>query len=146
MIVQERGDTVTRLKLSFGSIDKIPLILSSFSTKNKKDFNERFNYLLVKPKKNKLEELFCYYGSDKCNNSFYSTIYYNIFKEINNVIKIFEIGIGTTNHKIISNMGKSGKPGSSLKAFRDYLTKTKIFGADYDRRIHFKENFIENFI
>jgi hypothetical protein len=146
LIVPGRGgDTLTRLKLSFDSIDKIPQILSSFSTKNKKDFNQRFDYLLVKPKKNKLEELFRYYGSDKCNNGFYSNIYYNIFKEISNVKKIFEIGIGTTNRKIISNMGKSGKPGASLKAFRDFLPKTRIFGADTDRRILFKENFIETF-
>jgi hypothetical protein len=36
-------------------------------------------------------------------------------------------------------MGASGRPGSSLRAFRDFLPNAQIFGADVDRRILFEE-------
>jgi hypothetical protein len=41
-------------------------------------------------------------------------------------------------------MGKGGKPGASLRTFRDYL-KIHIYGADVDRRILFNEDNISTF-
>src|SRR5689334_22577873 len=35
-------------------------------------------------------------------------------------------------------MGSGGKPGASLRAFRDYLPNASIFGADVDRDILFQ--------
>lgn len=55
---------------------------------------------------------------------------------------ILEIGIGTNNTDIISNMGKEGTQGASLRAFRDYFKSANIFGADFDKRILFKEKSI----
>ena len=48
---------------------------------------------------------------------------------------ILEIGIGTTNKSIPSNMGRDGFPGASLKAFSDYFPNSQIYGADVDTEI-----------
>jgi hypothetical protein len=37
-------------------------------------------------------------------------------------------------------MGAEGKPGASLRAFRDFLPNAVIYGADVDRRILFEED------
>ena len=42
-------------------------------------------------------------------------------------------------------MGIDGKPGASLRAFRDYLPMTSIFGADIDRRVLFEEERIKTY-
>ena len=42
-------------------------------------------------------------------------------------------------------MGKDGKPGASLRAFRDFCPNAQIFGADIDERILFNENRIKTF-
>ena len=47
----------------------------------------------------------------------YHLVYSALFKNKNNVKKILEIGIGTNNTKLISNMGQNGIPGASLRAF-----------------------------
>jgi hypothetical protein len=47
-------------------------------------------------------------------------------------IRLFELGIGSNNTKIQSNMGPGGRPGASLRAWRDYFPKGSIYGADID--------------
>ena len=42
-------------------------------------------------------------------------------------------------------MGPMGKPGASVRAFRDYFTKAKIFGADIDSEILFSEKRIKTY-
>ena len=59
--------------------------------------------------------------------------------EAEKVKKILEIGIGTNDTLMLSNMGKFGKPGASLKAYRDYFKKSRIYGADIDKKILFKD-------
>ena len=86
-----------------------------------------------------LEELFNKYGSDKATIHDYHKIYAAIlspFKEVNSLV---EIGLGTNNTDTISNMGVHGRPGASLRAFRDFLPGASIFGADIDSRILFQE-------
>jgi len=56
---------------------------------------------------------------------------------------IFEIGIGTNNPNAISTMGIYGKPGASLRAFRDYSNDFFIYGADIDRNILFTDERIQ---
>jgi cephalosporin hydroxylase len=53
--------------------------------------------------------------------------------------------MGTNNPDVVSNMGAFGKPGASLRAFRDFLPNAKVYGADIDRRILFTEDRIETF-
>ncbi len=63
----------------------------------------------------------------------------------NEALRILEIGLGTNNGDVVSTMGATGKPGASLRAFRDFLPNAAIFGADIDRRVLFMEERIETF-
>lgn len=90
------------------------------------------------------------YGSDKGPTNKgagnYTKLYDFIFKGIkDDVSSILEIGLGTNNVDVPSNMGVDGKPGASLRGFRDYFTNAIIYGADVDNRILFNEDRIETF-
>ena len=56
---------------------------------------------------------------------------------------VLEIGLGTNNPSIVSTMGRAGRPGASLRAFRDFFPSAQIFGADVDRGILFVEDRID---
>ena len=91
-----------------------------------------------------LEKNFNIRGSDKVANN-YHFIYSCIFSQLNADYKILEIGLGTNNPKIISSMGVNGKPGASIKAFRDTFSKALVYGADVDEKILFEEERISTF-
>jgi hypothetical protein len=93
----------------------------------------------------KLGELFFYYGSDKSDPHNYHKIYANLLSSQKSVGKIFEIGLGTNNLDVVSTMGKNGKPGASLRAFKDCYLSAEIYGADFDSRILFEEERIKTF-
>lgn len=104
------------------------------------------------PKKDsELATLFQQYGSDKSillqskvGNHNYADIYEILFHGFrNNSFTLFECGIGTTNTSISNNMGRNGKPGASLRAWRDYFPQARILGADIDRSIIFSEDRID---
>jgi len=93
----------------------------------------------------KLKRLFNLYGSDKSKYHDYHYIYSSIFKNTSKVKKILEIGIGTNNTSMLSNMGERGKPGASLKAYRDFFKNSEIYGADIDSQILFKDERISTY-
>ena len=85
-------------------------------------------------------------GSDKGSNHNYTTFYNFIFSEIKNKnLNIFEVGLGTNNISIPSNMGSSGRPGASLRGWTEFFSKSNIFGADVDSGILFQEERIKTF-
>ncbi len=90
----------------------------------------------------KLGKIFDKYGSDKKTHG-YDLIYEKIFEELKEVNLLVEIGIGSNNEQVLSNMSKYGKPGSSLRAFRDYLQETNIVGLEFDSNVLFEENKIK---
>jgi hypothetical protein len=92
-----------------------------------------------------LKILFDKYGSDKSNHHNYHNIYGPILKNRNEIRAVFEVGLGTNNTDVVSNMGTRGKPGASLRAFRDFLPNASIFGADIDKRVLFSEERISTF-
>jgi len=105
-----------------------------------------------------LHDLFFKYGSDKGapNNQThpislisphtYADLYYILFNFSRNSIKrVFECGLGTNNLDFKSNMGETGIPGASLRAWRDYFPNAQIFGADIDSQILFSEERIKTF-
>jgi 23S rRNA U2552 (ribose-2'-O)-methylase RlmE/FtsJ len=53
--------------------------------------------------------------------------------------------MGSNNLDVVSNMGAGGRPGASLRAFRDFLPNAQIYGADIDDSILFQENRIKTF-
>jgi hypothetical protein len=98
-----------------------------------------------------LSRLCEFYGSDKgeteaTSHSFpwpnhsYADYYSSLFSHCRlTPTKVFECGIGTNNPNLASSMGVNGKPGASLRAWRDYFPHATIYGADIDRDILFKE-------
>jgi len=90
-----------------------------------------------------LKGLFDKYGSDKGGGNGYFYPYAKILKERSKVECIVEIGMGTNNSDVVSNMGNFGSPGASLRAFRDFVPNALIVGADIDSRILFHEDRIK---
>ncbi len=134
--------TEKSINLTFPLISKLLINLNlnlkiidarSFCTKNKK-IREA----------NNIKHSFERHGSDKARLN-YHFIYPSLFKNPKRVKKILEVGIGTNNTNIISNMGPFGKPGASLRAFRDYFVNSSVYGADIDRDVLFRENRIKTF-
>jgi hypothetical protein len=93
-----------------------------------------------------LAALFSRYGSDKCSAHDYHLFYAPLLApRRNDPLRILEIGIGTNHPDVVSTMGASGKPGASLRAFRDFCSNAQVFGADIDRRVLFEEQRIHTY-
>ena len=93
-----------------------------------------------------LRALFQKYGSDKSTGHNYHLLYsWLLGARRRDDLTILEIGLGTNNIDVPSNMGLEGKPGASLRAFRDWAPPSRIYGADVDKRILFREERIETF-
>lgn len=108
------------------------------------DFIQKNEHSFSSEIKDKLERGFNKYGSDKVPNN-YHLIYSCLVKSLNYNFSLLEIGLGTNNPKIVSSMGINGKPGASIKAFRDTFSEAKIYGADFDKEILFKEKGLSTF-
>lgn len=74
----------------------------------------------------------------------YAEVYEKMFRAKRFDIKnVFECGIGTNNTSIPSNMTAKGKPGASLRMWRDYFVNATIYGADIDEGCLFEEERIK---
>jgi hypothetical protein len=87
------------------------------------------------------------HGSDKGDGWHnYTTIYSSLFggrrKE---PLRIFELGLGTNKTNLVSNMGPNGRPGASLRGWREIFPHAHVYGADIDRDILFEEERIKTF-
>ena len=93
----------------------------------------------------KIKEKFIKSGSDKSIIHNYEKIYAYILNNVPENLNLLEIGMGTNNKNIISNMGVEGTPGASLRAFSSIFPNGKIYGADIDKEIFlsFFTNFLE---
>ena len=87
------------------------------------------------------------YGSDKgprkgdSSHHTYTPVYHELFKSMTDrALNVFELGLGTNNTNFLSNMGPNGRPGASLRAWRDYFPRSSIFGADIDKGVLFEED------
>ena len=127
--------TLYRLQqcISFGSPLEIEILKS-------KDFGKA-NVELTK----NLASLFRKYGSDKSEKHDYFLIYADFLNELdpNRCLKVLEIGMGTNDPNLVSTMGVNGRPGASLRAFREALPYSEIYGADIDKNILFNEERIK---
>lgn len=93
-------------------------------------------------------KLFAEHGSDKSTWHNYTNLYDPMFTHFglkDKPVNIFELGLGTNNTSIKSNMGANGKPGASLRSFATYFPQGQIFGADIDKDILFQEDRIKTF-
>jgi hypothetical protein len=93
-------------------------------------------------------------GSDKGKPNIYhawhnyTTFYYSIFNPIKNEkLRIFELGLGSKNHNIPSNMAGATtcKPGGSLYGWKEFFPNAMVYGADIDTDIIFEEERIKTY-
>ncbi len=76
----------------------------------------------------------------------YADFYSRLFSHCRNSVKnVFECGLGTNNPNLPSSMGVSGKPGASLRVWRDFFPNAMVYGADIDKDILFEEDRIKTF-
>jgi hypothetical protein len=80
------------------------------------------------------------YGSDKGSGWHnYTGVYSNLFESLfNSEIRIFELGICRID-------AGDGRPGASLRAWREMFPRALVFGADIERDVLFTEDRIETF-
>jgi len=92
-----------------------------------------------------LSNLFNKHGSDKATKHDYFLVYADLLNELGSdqPLKVLEIGLGSNNPDLVSSMGSDGRPGASLRAFRDALPYSDIYGADIDEDILFAEERIK---
>lgn len=88
-----------------------------------------------------------WHGSDKGQGWHnYTTIYSVLFGELRDQpVRIFELGLGTKNPNFAFNMGINGRPGASLRGWRELFPHALVYGADIDRDILFEEDRIKTF-
>ncbi len=92
-------------------------------------------------------------GSDKGHKNImqsrhnYTVLYNHLFSALRTrPIRLFEVGLGTNNTRIPSNMGPYGRPGASLYGWSEYFHQdSQIFGADIDDEILFQEGNIRTY-
>ena len=76
----------------------------------------------------------------------YTEIYQLIFQLSRHSIKnVLECGIGTNNPALESTMGVRGRPGASLRVWKDYFPTANIVGIDIDETILIEEERIKTF-
>ena len=93
----------------------------------------------------KLKLAFDANGSNKANYHDYHLVYAGVFNEIRNPGVIVEIGLGSGNPNILSNMGPEARPGASLRAFSSLFPGAEIIGADIDKEILFNDQSITTY-
>jgi len=110
------------------------------------------NFVFDEKQSTPLCEIMGRYGSDKGNVNIndcwhnYTTFYYSIFEKLSQKkLRIFELGLGTNNINVPSNMGANGKPGASLYGWQEFFPNSDIFGADIDTGILFNTDKIKTF-
>ena len=104
---------------------------------------ENYTYFEVTP----LCFMFDEVGSDKgVGWHQYSRFYYELFSVLKKVpFDFFEMGLGTNNTEIASNMGAGGNPGASHQIWKIFFRRAQIYGADIDQNILFEDSRIKTF-
>jgi len=146
-------------KFFFGFIARIYSIIEGFLTRfepwiNSAHFTQSHYGAFSFYRKNykcELSRLCDYYGSDKGGVEAtghpypwpphtYADYYSSLFGHCRQALtKVFECGLGTNNPDLDSSMGINGKPGASLRVWKEYFPNATIYGADIDRDVLFEE-------
>ncbi len=120
-------------------------------------FNSGFNFYYAKNENAQINKLCDVYGTDKGeskrdNHPYpwkshnYADLYELLFRcRRKNVQLLIECGLGTNNINFECSMGLHGKPGASLRMWRDFFPNARIIGVDIDKETLFNEERIETF-
>ena len=134
---------------------QVHLFLKLESLFRSRNENWKITTYYKKDDENIFSQLCDLYGSDKGGSNTltkpypwpshsYADYYWRIFANSRSSIKkVLEVGIGTNNPILASSMGIYGKPGASLRVWKEFFPNALIYGADIDREILFKEDRIE---
>jgi hypothetical protein len=134
-------------------------LVATISLEKMLEDNSTYSYTVYyeKDMSNYLAELCDKFGSDKGEirttghpyswpSHSYADFMHTRFSHCRGSIKrVFECGLGTNTPGIPSNMGIDGKPGASLRVWREYFPNASVFGADIDRAVLFEEERIKTF-
>jgi hypothetical protein len=157
-----KGGNISKIKHWLVKIDNLLLKgkLQGFYSKivdrmSKQSLAKDLEYKIVthyrKDPYSELAKLCDIYGSDKgelkayghpysWRSHTYTDYYSRLFGNFRNgITKVFECGLGTNIPDIPSSMGILGKPGASLRVWRDYFPNAFVWGADIDREVLFQE-------
>ena len=92
------------------------------------------------------------HGSDKGSKDIgtswhnYTLLYHQLFNALRDrKLRVFELGLGTNNVLLPSNMGADGRPGASLYGWAEYFPEASIYGADVDRGCLFNTERIKTY-
>ena len=81
------------------------------------------------------------YGREHNFSDFYSKLFFDRTK----IKKLLEVGLGSNDINVPSNMGEDGVPLASLRAWKDYFLNATIYGADVDKKILKNEEKIKTY-
>lgn len=144
------GNSEVIAALNSDCIEKLPdyldLLFSSVAKVCGKEVNVTsvdVDDILTSPLQEKMAlelcKLFDIRGSDKGSYHQYHKLYAAIFEMVklrsNKSGALLEIGLGTNNPELPSTMGLKGRPGASIRAFKDFCPALKVVGADIDESI-----------
>lgn len=79
----------------------------------------------------------------------YTTLYHHIFMHMcDQPVSLFEMGMGTDDVSIPSNMGPQGRFGASLYGWSDYFTHcdSRFYGGDIDSKYNIKSSNMQTFV
>lgn len=129
---------VSTILARWSHLEPAPILRSSTRADSPHSSNAGFS------RGQELRQLLDSYGSDKGSHHGYADLYEELVHDPQQLKLLVEIGIGSNDPHIPSNMGVSGNPGASLRAFRDWGV-SKVFGADIDKAVLIQEPGIETF-
>ena len=135
------------LESANNSFNSLTLLAHAYrKTGNRKLERFRISDLSISPLTNKLKEAFDRYGSDKATGHNYHVAYAQLLELIQLAPNgMLEIGLGSNNTKIASNMGRRASPGASLRAFEEN-TVGNLFGCDIDENALFETSRTKCFV
>ena len=97
-------------------------------------------------KRTELCEIMTRNQSDKGSFHNYTTVYDKLFSaQRGQPLRLFEMGLGTNNEDVPSNMGRHGRVGASLFGWSEYFPNAAIYGGDVDKRILFTYDRIKTY-
>lgn len=146
------GSVRDKASLALASADRaFPALLELLSSRKDVELRTRSPHPLetlecegdARSLADRLGESFDKHGSDKTDLRHHFLHARLLTGRASEELDILEIGLGTNNTDCVSHMGRDGRPGASLRAFRDCLPKARIYGADIDRGCLFEEDRIE---